>query len=173
MTRIHTSTLCAAALLALLLLPLAGCAPAPAVNPPPEPVAQPEPEPILITEVNLDDLFAPGLPVILNFGDSSPESAATLAALERINATYGDKVLIRSADLSQNPDAREGFPVQIVPSQFFYAAGGEPIPLLVNIGIPVSSFLAVDTEEPVFTAHEGPLTEEELLVILENMSVSQ
>jgi len=172
-----------AVILALLALALAGCAP-PGGNPSavgitpspaPEPAAQTGPEsdptPIVITEIGLAELLSQGLPVILNFGDDSPDSLDTLAALALINGSYGDKILIRSVDLALKPDAREGFPVQIVPSQFFYASDGEPIPLPVNLGVLMSIFLDIETEEPNFTIHEGPLTEIELLIILDHLGI--
>ena len=126
---------------------------------------------IIGTEVDLDNLFSRGLPVILNFGDDSPASMDTLAALEAIHAELGEHILIYSVDLAREPTARQGFPVQVIPSQFFYLDDGTPIPLPVNIEIIMSTFLSTETEEPVFTIHEGPLHAEGFLVILENMGV--
>ena len=126
---------------------------------------------ILVTEVDLDALLSQGLPVILNFGDDSRESLDTLAALESLQEELSAYVLIRSVDLAQNPDGGEGFPVPTLPTQFFYTADGQPIALAVNIGVLISVYLSVDTEEPVFAAHEGPLSVEDFLRVLQFMGV--
>ncbi len=130
-----------------------------------------ETDALLITEVNLEELLSQGLPVILNFGDDSREAKGTLANLERINKLYGDKILIRSVDLAANPEAKEGFPVQVIPSQFFYTAEGKAITLPGDLGILMSSFQSLETQEIIFTVHEGTLTEQELLKILAYMDV--
>jgi thioredoxin 1 len=126
----------------------------------------------LLTEVNLDELLAQGLPVILNFGDDSQDSIDTLSALGQANKEHGGGVLVVTVDLAQNPKAREGFPIQTIPSQFFYMADGRPISLPMSIGVIMSTFLSVDTEEPIFTIHEGRLTEDDLQKILVFMGVA-
>ena len=136
-----------------------------------EPSDAGDPAPISITEVDLDEILSQGLPVILNFGDDSPASRDTLAALEAVQKELGGSILIYTVDLALNPAAREGFPVQVIPSQFFYMADGTPIPLPVSINIILSTFMSIETEEPVFTIHEGPLTSEEILIVLEDMGL--
>jgi thioredoxin 1 len=124
-------------------------------------------EPIVITEVDLDKLLSSGLPLILNFGDASLESMETLANLEKLSDEYPGAILVRSVDLAANPRAREGFPAPILPTQFFYTAEGKPIPLPLAYGPFMSSFVPVDSEEAVFTAHEGPLDEEGIRIVKE------
>jgi thioredoxin 1 len=131
-----------------------------------------EPEPVVITAVDLDHLLSQGLPLILNFGDDSQGSRDTLAALEKIYGDYHRHILIRSVDVARHPEAREGFPnLGLSTSQFFYTADGEPIALPMDIGILMSMFLCIDTEEALFTMHEGPLSENELMIILAYMGV--
>jgi thioredoxin 1 len=125
----------------------------------------------VLTEVDLDYILSQGLPVLLYFGDNSQASQDTLAILNKISGECGGDILIFTVDLAQYPEAREGFPVQVVPSQFFYMSDGQPITLPMNIGVILSTFLSVDTEEPVFTMHEGALSEEELVNILTFMGV--
>ena len=171
-------------ILCIAAISASGCTPSrnaddvPPPSPPPSPDVgldipdAPEPAEMLrVTEVDLDDLLSRGLPVILYFGDDSRESVDTLDALEAVQEQLGADVLICAVDLAQNPEGREGFPIQVIPSQFFYMPDGTPIPLAMDIGIIMSTFLSIETEEPVFTIHEGPLSFEELLVILEFMGV--
>ena len=135
-------------------------------------VPEPEPGPIVVTEFDLTELLSLGLPLVLNFGNDNHESQHTLANLEKINQDYHQHILIRSVDLAANPQAREGFPnLNLMPSQFFYTADAEPIGLPLHLGVLMSLFLSIDTQEPVFTMHDGPLTEDELLRIIEYMGV--
>ena len=125
--------------------------------------------PILVTDFDLDELLSVGLPVVLNFGDGSDGALSTLDALAIIHRDLGEYVLIRSVDLEAKPDAREGYPVQVMPTQFFYAADGTPIPLNVNAGVIMSGLYLEGSMEPVFTIHEGPLTLQELIDVLSHM----
>ena len=124
-----------------------------------------------VSAFDLDELISCGLPLILNFGDDGKDSLDTMAALEKLQEEVGHVVRICSVDLVENPQGKEGFPVQVLPTQFFYTAEGLPIPLPVNISVIMSTFMSVDTEEPVFTAHEGPLSYEGFLIILDSMGV--
>ena len=157
-----------AALAIFLASFVAGCGSA---GTPPTVAPEPDPEPIVITEVDLEHLLSNGLPVILNFGDDNDASQETLANLEKLNAKYHDKIIIRSVDLTQNPEAREGFPAPDLPTQFFYTAEGKPIPLPLGYGPFMSSFVPVDSDEAVFTAHEGPLDEEGIHIVMEIMGL--
>lgn len=132
----------------------------------------PSPELSVITEVDLSALLSQGKPVILNFGDGGQGSAGTLDALGQINRDYGESILIYTVDLVQNPQAREGFPIQVIPSQFFYTAEGQPINLPLGIGVVISTFLSVDTEETVFTIHEGAISAEDLIKVLDYMDIT-
>ena len=169
--------------ISLLLVLTPSCGPSGGASPPKEGGAQEkgamgvnphlaaDADPILITEFQLDDLLSGGLPVILNFGDGGAASMDTLASLAILHRDIGELVLIRSVDLAKNPAAKEGFPVQIMPTQFFYASDGRPIQLPLDIGVTLSSFNDTDTFETVFTAHEGPLSFDELLKVLVYMDV--
>ena len=126
---------------------------------------------VMLASVDLDGLLADGLPLILYFGDDSQASIDTLDMLLSLHEELRPDALLRVVDLSLYPDAKEGFPVQTIPTQFFYDADGKPIPLPINIGVILSSFISVDTEEPIFTAHEGPLTRDEYTNILRIMGL--
>ncbi|MCL1805449.1 MAG: hypothetical protein FWG28_05555 [Clostridiales bacterium] len=165
------TSLLAACLIAALLA-ACGASPGPSEPEPPPPVENLYVPLAQVTEFDLQELLSQGLPVILNFGDDSPASLDTLAALEQINKNYGGSILICAVDLALKPDAREGFPVQVIPSQFFFNEEGLPITLPLGIGIILSTFISVDTEEPVFTIHEGAVSKDDLVNILSFMNVT-
>ena len=127
--------------------------------------------PILVTDFDLEDVLTSGLPVILNFGSDDAGSADTLAALAILHRDIGHLVLIRSVDLAAKPEAREGYPVQVIPTQFFFSADGAPIPLNLEISVLMSGLYLSDTGEPVFTIHEGPLSLTEFAEVLTHMGV--
>ncbi|MCL1848185.1 MAG: hypothetical protein FWF83_00710 [Clostridiales bacterium] len=127
--------------------------------------------PFIVTEFNIKEILSCGLPVILNFGDNSQDSQETLSALRELYDILHDYVRIVSVDLAEKPDAKEGYPVQVIPSQFFYGDSGKPIPLPIGIGVLMSAFTSLETEEPMFTIHEGPMTLNEFLVILDHIGV--
>ena len=123
----------------------------------------------VVTEFDIKDIKSQGKPVILNFGDDSPDAQSTLDALSSLYEVLSEHICIVSVDLAEKPDAKSGFPVQVIPSQFFYLDNGNPIPLPIGIGILMSTFTSIDTEEPIFTIHEGPMTAEEFLVVLDHI----
>ena len=137
-------------------------------NTPAEPERSADLPSISVSELDLAEVLSRGLPVVLHFGDDSQDSINTHSALEELQKTVNDKVLIYSVDLVENPGAKDGLPITTIPSQFFFTAEGKPIALQVNISVLLSTFLSVDTEEPVFTLHEGPLSYKELVEILLN-----
>ncbi|MDR0468372.1 MAG: hypothetical protein LBH09_00170, partial [Peptococcaceae bacterium] len=98
-------------------------------------------------------------------------SLETLTNLAKLDTESSDKILIRSVDLAQNPEAREGFPAPDLPTQFFYTAEGKPIPLPLDYGPFMSSYVSVDTDEAVFTVHEGLLDEDGVRIVKEIMGL--
>ena len=145
----------------------------------PDPITQPVIDPyseadsslFTVSEFDLDELLSHGLPVILNFGDDSQASQETQAALAVVHRDLGHLVHVCSVDLVQNPKAREDYPVQVFPTQFFFYEDGTPIPLPMSIGVIMSSFVSIDTEEPIFTTHEGAMSLDEFLIVLQFMNV--
>ena len=66
-----------------------------------------------------------------------------------------------------------GFPVQVIPTQFFIHPDGTPYEPSdeVAIQIPFTHYTNKDSGEAVFTVHQGGLTEEQMLLILKDMGV--
>jgi len=133
--------------------------------------------PLEITELDMEEIKGKGLPVIIDFGSDSCLPCRQMApALGKIYAEMRGKAVIHFIDVWKNPDAARGFPVQVIPTQLFFTADGEPYRPGEETGAGEISFIFYrkkDTDEHVFTAHEGALTVEQMRAILIDMGVAE
>jgi thioredoxin 1 len=130
--------------------------------------------PLVITEVNLDKIRSHALPVILDFGSDSCVPCQLMApVLEKVHAEMQGKALIYYVDVWKYPKAVEGFPVRVIPTQVFYTADGRPyVPSEeIRTSIEFTLYYAKETNEHLFTVHEGGLTEGQMFRILAEMGV--
>jgi thioredoxin 1 len=70
-------------------------------------------------------------------------------------------------------DAANDFPVQVIPTQVFINADGTPYVPSKDLGVEFGFYSNKDTQEHVFTVHQGGLTAEQLNKILADMGVSE
>ncbi len=130
--------------------------------------------PLSITEVNLEELSEHNLPIIIDFGADECIPCIEMApVLAELNAEMQDKAIVQFVDVWQSPQAAEGFPVQVIPTQIFINADGTPyIPSdEVSNEIRFLAYQSNETDEHIFTAHQGGLTEEQMRLILADMGV--
>ena len=131
--------------------------------------------PFEIDHIDLDEILSHGLPVILDFGSESCGPCREMApVLEKVHDDMQGKAVIQYADIWNSPQAAEdsrNFPVQVIPTQFFYTADGKPYVPGEDIPVPFTMYSHKETKEHLFTVHEGGLTEEQMLLILKDMDV--
>ena len=124
--------------------------------------------------IDLNALMAYGLPVIIDFGSDScipcKEMAPVLAAM---NEAFQGKAIIKFVDVWKNADGANGFPVQVIPTQILFDAAGNPYVPSENLGIEFIVYSDKTTNEHLFTAHQGGLTEEQMRAILTDMGVTE
>lgn len=130
--------------------------------------------PLEITTVDLAEIQSNGLPVIIDFGSDSCIPCKEMApVLVKMNKEMQDKAVIHFTDVWKNPDAAKDFPVQVIPTQVLFTADGKPYMPSKELqdSIPFTMYSTKDTNDHVFTVHEGGLTEEQMRSILTDMGV--
>ncbi|MPM23134.1 hypothetical protein SDC9_69598 [bioreactor metagenome] len=130
---------------------------------------------VLETEaVDLDVLTAYGLPIIIDFGSDSCIPCKEMApVLKTMNAEMQGKAIIKFVDVWKHAEAADGFPIQVIPTQIFINADGTPYVPGENIEVEFTVYSTKDTNEHVFTVHQGGLTEDQMRAILTDMGVTE
>jgi len=130
---------------------------------------------VLETEsVDLDMLTTYGIPIIIDFGSDSCIPCKEMApVLETMNAQMQGKAIIKFVDVWKHAQAADGFPIQVIPTQVLINADGTPYVPSDGIDIDFTMYSTKDTNEHVFTVHQGGLTEDQMRAILADMGVTE
>ncbi|NMB33974.1 MAG: thioredoxin family protein [Clostridium sp.] len=125
-------------------------------------------------ELNLDRLKTYGLPIMIDFGaDYCPPCREIKPTLVKLNAELQEKAIIRYVDVQKLPGVAQDFPVQVIPTQVFYDKEGKPYKPSDQNSSKMRTYLDRNTEEHIFTTHEGIMTYEEILTILREMGMEE
>ncbi len=128
--------------------------------------------PLNVTSVDLEVLSESGLPMIIDFGADECIPCKEMApVLVNLNAEMQGKAIVQFVDVWKNPEAAQSFPVQVIPTQVLVNSDGSPYVPSKDLGIEFLMYAHNETEEHLFTVHQGGLTEEQMRVILEDMGV--
>ena len=126
-------------------------------------------------KIDLEVLSAYKLPMILDFGSDDCIPCKEMApVLKTMNTEMQGKAIIRFVDVWKYTDGADGFPVQVIPTQVLVTAEGKPyVPseAMESSGIRFTMYSTKDTNEHVFTVHQGGLTQEQMRLILKDMGV--
>ncbi len=124
--------------------------------------------------LDMDVLLQYNMPIVLDFGSNSCLPCIsfypTLKAMH--NEMYG-KVIIKYIDVYASGETVRDFPVSVLPTQIFINSDGTPYVPSKNLNINFTIYNYNSTGEHAFTAHEGVLTQKELLAIIEDMGVGK
>ncbi len=124
------------------------------------------------SSINLDELKEYNLPIIIDFGSDSCIPCQQMApVLETMNEEMQGKAIIKFVDVWKYEDAATDFPIQVIPTQVIYSADGKPYTPDEDLGIDFYMWSAEDTNEHIFTTHQGGLTEDQMRAILKDMGV--
>lgn len=130
--------------------------------------------PLKVTKFDLEELKAYELPMVLDFGSDSCGPCQEMApVLETLNEEWQGKAIVQFADVWVYPEAADGFPVSLIPTQVFFNADGTPYVPSEEIqkNIQFTMYLDKATEEHVFTVHQGGITEAQMRQIFAEMGV--
>ena len=120
---------------------------------------------LYIDTINFEELLEYDLPIMLHMGASWCGPCQQMKPyLEELYEEYLGKVLIAYVDVDRVNI--EGYPLSVVPTQFFYNSDGSPfIPseeIVMKNEYSWVPFYHRETDELVFSTHQGLLTREEL-----------
>jgi len=129
--------------------------------------------PLDVTEpINLEELTSYGLPIIIDFGADSCGPCIEMApVLKTLNEELAGRAIILFADVFKYQETMEGFPIQVIPTQIFIDAEGNPYQPHGNASVEYIQYTYRETGEVAFTAHQGSITEEQLRAALSDMGV--
>ena len=126
-----------------------------------------------VTEpIDLEKLKSYGLPIVIDFGADSCIPCKEMApVLKELNEELQGKAIVRFVDVWKYQDLAQGFPINLIPTQIFIDANGNPFNPKDPEAMQMTLYSTRDTNEHVFTTHEGGLTKEQLMNILKEMGL--
>ncbi|MFA5340830.1 MAG: thioredoxin family protein [Clostridia bacterium] len=120
--------------------------------------------------LDIDVLLEYNMPIILDFGsDSCLPCISFYPTLKAMHSEMYGKVIIKYLDVYMLGEEIQGYPVSVIPTQIFINADGTPYMPNRNIDIEFTIYNYNSTGEHAFTAHEGVLSQKQLLAIIEDM----
>lgn len=130
---------------------------------------------LVVTEnLDLEALKSYGLPILLDFGSESCPPCRELApTIEKLNKDLQGKAIIKYMDVWESPELAEGYPIRVIPTLMFFDKDGNPY---VPENPEASQMILYSdkvTDAHVYTAHEGGMTEEQILDILVEMGMEE
>jgi thioredoxin 1 len=126
------------------------------------------------TNIDLEVLTSYELPIIIDFGADSYIPCKEMApVLKTLNVEMQGAAIIKFVDVWKNEDVANDFPIQVIPTQIFINADGTPYVPSDDIKIEFTMYSTKDTNEHVFTVHQGGLTEDQMRRILTDMGVGK
>lgn len=122
--------------------------------------------------IDLEKLKSYGLPIMIDFGaDSCPPCREMAPILREVNAEYQGRVIVVYGDVGRYPKLAESFPLEVIPTQFFFTKDGKPYAPQNPQKLRMQQFLSKDMGEHVLTAHQGYLGKKQMLEVFAEMGV--
>lgn len=123
--------------------------------------------------MDLERLKAYGLPIMIDLGSDSCQPCREMAPILReVNAEYQGSVIVLYGDVGRYPKLAEGFPLEVIPTQFFFTKEGKPyVPSDPN-SMYMQMYVRKDTNEHVLTAHQGFMSKKQILAVFKELGVS-
>ncbi len=123
-------------------------------------------------EVDLEKLKSYGLPILIDFGADACAPCKEMApVLKKIHADLQGKAIVIFVDVWKNRNAASNFPVQVIPTQFFFDKDGNPYVPSNPEKMRMQMYSTRDTNEHIYTAHQGGMTEQQIMAVFKEMGV--
>ncbi len=125
---------------------------------------------LVTTKIDLEKLKTYGLPIIIDFGaDACAPCKQMEPVLIKLNKELRGKVIIKFVDVWKHQNAAADFPVEVVPTQFFFDREGKPYVPADPEKMQMNMYNTKGTQEHIYTAHQGGMTEEQIMEVLREM----
>lgn len=128
-----------------------------------------------VTEsLDLDELKAHGLPILINFGvDYCPNCKKMAPDLEELNKELQGKAIILFVDIGKNQSLASGYPIRVIPTQLLITNDGKPYIPSGSLNAGIQMYSSQETDEHVLTTHEGVVDKKTMLTMLKEMGMEE
>lgn len=129
---------------------------------------------LAVSSVDYEELLEHHLPLIVDYGSDSCIPCQQMApVLETLNKEMAGKAFIKFVDVWKYADAANDVPIQVIPTQILFNADGTPFVPSDELATEIEFMMYSDreTNEHIFTTHQGGITEEQMRKILKEMGV--
>lgn len=125
-----------------------------------------------VTEkIDIEKLKSYKIPIVIDFGSDSCIPCKKMApVLNELNSELQGKAIVRFVDVWKNQSLAEGYPISVIPTQIFIDSNGKPFTPKDSKKMNMKLYKS-DSGEHIFTVHEGGITKEELIDILNEMGL--
>lgn len=124
---------------------------------------------------DLKAVLSYNLPVIIDFGADTCIPCKKMAPiLIELNQELRGKAVVKFVDVWKNSAAGQQVPLEVIPTQFFFNADGTPYVPSDADAAAADGFIIYtgkDTGEHIYTAHQGGLDKETILMVLKEMGM--
>jgi len=126
-----------------------------------------------VTEaLDLNKLKSYGLPIVIDFGADSCIPCKEMApVLKGLNEELQGKAIVKFVDVWKYQKLAEGYPISLIPTQIFIDAKGNPFNPSDPEAMQMKLYSLRESNEHVYTAHEGGMTKEQLMSVLKEMGL--
>ena len=122
--------------------------------------------------IDLEQLKSYGLPMIIDFGADSCIPCKEMApVLKELNKELQGKVIVKFVDVWKNQGTAANFPVEVIPTQFFFDKDGNPFVPKDPKAMKMRMYSTRDENKHVYTAHQGGMTKDQIMAVLKEMGV--
>lgn len=123
-------------------------------------------------DFDIEKLKSYGLPIIIDFGAEYCGPCREMApVLEKLNKQLQGKAIIKFVDVSRYQNLAQKYPVRVIPTQVLIDKDGKPFTPSGQDKWDLIMYSSKQTNEHLFTIHEGPMTEKMMLDILKEMGM--
>ncbi|HCA28317.1 MAG TPA: thioredoxin [Ruminococcaceae bacterium] len=128
-----------------------------------------------VTEpIDLEELKSHGLPILIDFGADSCIPCKEMApVLKELNQELQGKAIILFVDIWKNRSLADGYPISLIPTQVLITNDGKPYIPSDSLSEGIKMYTSRDTNEHVFTTHEGGLDKKTMLAMLKEMGMDE